>query len=56
MNYLKIGKMGFLANPQNWEELRWTLHNEKGMVKIDPNLPPDQASIERGKALYAKFS
>ena len=46
MTYLKI-KIGlnnfWMANPANWQELAFTLNNEKGFLDYDPNnIIPDQ--------------
>lgn len=37
MEYIDLGKFGKIANPKNWEELKYTLHNEQGIIKKDKN-------------------
>jgi hypothetical protein len=39
MIYKEIKGIGFMADPKNWDELSWTMHNEpKGLVKYNPNI------------------
>jgi hypothetical protein len=41
MEYSKYnnGKQDFwIANPKNWEELSWSIHNEPSILYYDPNL------------------
>jgi len=52
MKYRQIRNIGFIADPENWQELNWTLHNEpKGVVKYNPN----EVKHGEGKSILDMF-
>jgi len=50
MNYVKFGtgdNTFYVADPKNWEELKYTLHNEDPIMDYDPNDVPDYSDIAK---------
>ena len=48
MKYSKFtieGKAYYIPCPENWEELKYSLHNESGVMDYDPNNLPDYSDI-----------
>lgn len=57
LKYTHIEDIGWIAEPENWSELKYSLHNEpRGVVKFDPSFSTEEVKREKAKAIMSMFA
>lgn len=52
MNYKRLGNLGYIADPQNWEELKQAIHSTDKPITM---FNPAKEKYAKGKEILAMF-